>query len=338
MAPSIPIDIPAILKEVADIEGAVNTPISVSLYIDSTALGEVAAFVRTAFSSEGANVRVSVQYVDGSPVIADPTNDMAVIVAGFGDWIGREAARLRAAGVPVMVVSATPDLTDEMAQAFGNAIPAGDLISPKASSGSGLGRVVFESVLEVAGLKVPSVPTPESVDGVFSFDAVAKEALAMRMGQWVVAACADKKLAFALAFGFVRRPLASDLVRANSIQNAGIGAVVFIPGADMPLMTLNQARMLLQIAAAYGKPMSIERAKELAFVVGGAFACRSAARQIAGLVPGLGWAAKAGIAYAGTEAMGHAAIEYFEAGGDAAGLAGIMSKTIEFASQIARGR
>ena len=32
------------------------------------------------------------------------------------------------------------------------------------------------------------------------------------------------------------------------------------PGADMPIMTLNQAKMLLQIAAAYGQPLSARSA------------------------------------------------------------------------------
>ena len=84
------------------------------------------------------------------------------------------------------------------------------------------------------------------------------------MGEWIIAACKDKRLAFALAFPFVRRPLSLDAVRATSVQNAGVGVVVFIPGADMPIMTLNQAKMLLQIAAAYGQPLSAERIKELA--------------------------------------------------------------------------
>ena len=100
---------------------------------------------------------------------------------------------------------------------------------------------------------------------------------------------------------------------------------MFIPGADMPIMTLNQAKMLLQIAAAYGEPLDIHRVKELAAVVGGAFACRTAARQLTGLVPALGWAVKAGIGYAGTFAMGRAAIEYFEGGGNIGGMASVVA-------------
>ena len=84
--------------------------------------------------------------------------------------------------------------------------------------------------------------------------------------------------------------------------------------------------MILQIAAAYGQPLTAERVKELAAVVGGAFACRTVARQLVGVVPALGWAIKAAIGYSGTTAMGYAAIEYFEHGGNMAGLAGVVSE------------
>ncbi|MBQ9068017.1 MAG: hypothetical protein IJ131_03000, partial [Eggerthellaceae bacterium] len=58
--------------------------------------------------------------------------------------------------------------------------------------------------------------------------------------------------------------------------------------------------------------MGMERIKELAGVVGGAFAFRAAARQVVSAVPGFGWAIKGAIGYAGTQAMGRAAIAYFE--------------------------
>ncbi|MFR1168058.1 MAG: hypothetical protein ACLSDQ_11025, partial [Adlercreutzia equolifaciens] len=124
-------------------------------------------------------------------------------------------------------------------------------------------------------------------------------------------------------------------VNATAVQNAGVGLVVFIPGADLPIMTLNQAKMLLQIAAAYGEPLGKERVKELAAVVGGAFACRSVARQIVAFVPALGWAVKAAIGYAGTLAMGRAAIEYFEAGGDIVGVASVVQKARDEAVEAA---
>jgi len=137
-----------------------------------------------------------------------------------------------------------------------------------------------------------------------------------RLGPWAVERCADARLALALNFPILRRAVAEHAIKTTALQNALIGAVAFFPGADMPLMTANQAKMLLQIAAAYGEPLGPERMRELAAVVGGAFLLRTVARQAVGLLPGFGWAVKAGIGYTGTIAMGKAAAQYFEDGAD----------------------
>lgn len=131
-----------------------------------------------------------------------------------------------------------------------------------------------------------------------------------------------EKLGTALGhnFEFVRRAVAREIVKRCAWQNAAIGVVVFFPGADMPLMTLNQGKMLLQIAAAYGQPLDTDRVKELGAVVAGGFLFRTFAREMLGFVPGLGWAIKGGVAYSGTMAMGMAAINYFEDGADLGGV------------------
>lgn len=147
------------------------------------------------------------------------------------------------------------------------------------------------------------------------------EQLVEALGSWLGDRVGGKRLALAANFPFVRRAVAEESVKSTAFQNAIIGGVVVIPGADMPLMTANQAKMILQVAAAYGQPLGAERIKELAVVVGGAFALRTVARQALAFVPGLGWAIKAGIGYSGTLAMGYAALEYFEQGGDVRGLA-----------------
>ena len=137
-----------------------------------------------------------------------------------------------------------------------------------------------------------------------------------RLGDWLVDRLSRKRLALAHNFAFMRRQVAEEAVKATSWQNALIGGVTIIPGADMPLLTANQAKMLLQIAAAYGQKLGADRIKELAAVVGGAYVLRAVARQGLTLLPGFGWALKGGVAYGGTMAMGRAAIEYFEQGAD----------------------
>lgn len=141
-------------------------------------------------------------------------------------------------------------------------------------------------------------------------------AIDIELGEWLVERCQSKRLALAHNFGFMRRAVAVEHVKATAFQNAVIGVVALIPGADMPIMTANQAKMVLQIAAAYGERLGAQRAKELLGVVGGGFLFRSIARQAVAFVPGFGWVIKGGIGYTGTVAMGYAAIKYFENGAD----------------------
>jgi uncharacterized protein (DUF697 family) len=111
----------------------------------------------------------------------------------------------------------------------------------------------------------------------------------------------------------LRRPVCDELIRSFSKKNAVIAAAVFIPGVDMPLLTLNQARLVLRIALAYGQEIDKDRAFELLAVIGVGFGLRTVARELLDLVPVAGWAVKGAVAYAGTKAVGEAAVRYFEA-------------------------
>ena len=71
---------------------------------------------------------------------------------------------------------------------------------------------------------------------------------------------------------------------------------------------------MLRIALAYGERLDRNRAGELrSGVVGAGFGFRAVARELLDLVPVAGWAVKGAIAYAGTQAIGEAAVRYFEA-------------------------
>src|SRR5918997_793129 len=109
----------------------------------------------------------------------------------------------------------------------------------------------------------------------------------------------------------VREP--GEIRLSSTGENAVVGAIP-IPGADMPVMTANQARMVLNIAAAHDEELSLDRAGELLGVLAAGFGLRALARQAVKLVPVGGWAAAAVIGYAGTVAMGRATVLYFEGG------------------------
>ena len=330
---NIPIDLKAVFQEAMDVEAARSVPLVVSVLLDETAPADLVAFVRSSFASASPQARISMTYFTDASAVFDPKSDMAVIAAGLTEDVGLIARRVREASIPALVVTTLPEMVREIATASGHPIPEGDLVAPLIQDGDVL---PFSEPLVISSDASYEEPGALSsyLDGSATLEPYAlneyfANQLSCRMGEWVVACFRTKRLAFAQAFDFVRRPLSMESLRSTSAQNAGVGLVAFIPGADLPIMTLNQAKMVLQIAAAYGQPLTLERAKELAAVVGGGFACRSAARQLVGVIPALGWAIKAGIGYAGTSAMGHAAIEYFERGGSAAGVAAVAAKARE---------
>jgi uncharacterized protein (DUF697 family) len=124
----------------------------------------------------------------------------------------------------------------------------------------------------------------------------------------------DRAHMWAARLPVLRKPVVAHTISKFARQNGILGAAIFIPGADMPVLTLNQIRMVFHLAAAYGEEMDRDRAIEVIGVIGAAFGFRALAREALGVVPGVGWAIKGGIAYVGTRALGKAAAAYFEAG------------------------
>jgi uncharacterized protein (DUF697 family) len=121
--------------------------------------------------------------------------------------------------------------------------------------------------------------------------------------------------ALAARLPVLRRAVCDELIRTFARKNAIIAAAIFIPGVDLPVLTLNQARLVLRIALAYGQEIDKDRGLELLAVLGVGFGLRTVARELLDLVPVAGWAVKGAVAYAGTRALGEAAVRYFEARG-----------------------
>jgi uncharacterized protein (DUF697 family) len=132
------------------------------------------------------------------------------------------------------------------------------------------------------------------------------------LSEALVDAAGDASVPLAAKLPVLREETAKRIIKKTATQNAVIGVVFILPGADMPVMTLNEAKMILQIAAAYGEEVGVERAIELLGVVGGGYGLRTLARQALDFVPGPGWIIKGAVAYSGTRAMGAAAQSYFE--------------------------
>lgn len=212
--------------------------------------------------------------------------------------------------VVCLIGSAGASIADSLSEARERAVPAVALVIAEVSTGA------------AEALGHPYRDTLSNPDAAHLVD--------IELGEWLVERLPAKHLALAHNYEFMRRAVAVERVKNTAFQNALIGAIAIIPGADLPLMTANQSKMLLQIAAAYGEQLGAQRWKELASVVGGAFVLRAVARQAVAFLPGFGWAIKGGIGYTGTIGMGFAAIKYFENDAD---LGDLQSRLEEYGRQ-----
>ena len=113
----------------------------------------------------------------------------------------------------------------------------------------------------------------------------------------------------------LRRAVCRQLVASFARKNGIFAAAAFIPGVVLPVLALNQVRMLLRLEQAYGLEIDArQRAPELLGTVAAGLGLRALARELLAAVPVAGWAVKGAVAYGGTRALGEAAVRRLEAG------------------------
>jgi uncharacterized protein (DUF697 family) len=136
----------------------------------------------------------------------------------------------------------------------------------------------------------------------------------------------ERKLSLARNYPLFRIPVALDQINETSLANAGyafttgiaeIVPVLNVPFnvADMIILTKAQAFMMYRLGLAFG--LSSRWQDHLAAfgsTIGFGFIWRTIARQLVGLIPGLGILPKVAIAYAGTYALGRGAVQWYETG------------------------
>ncbi len=133
----------------------------------------------------------------------------------------------------------------------------------------------------------------------------------------VAARCGEHGAPLAARVPLLREALGEQLVASFARRNGIVAAAVWIPGADLPVLALNELRLVLRLAQAHGAAGDLrDRLPELAATLAAAFGLRALAREALGVVPTAGWAVKAGVAYAGTRAVGEAARLRFSAPGE----------------------
>lgn len=275
----LPIDIKTVLDTVRGVGASMSDPARIVVFVQQDAGDVLFDCVRTALVPGNDRIVMHIETIaDGEPVVVGDT-DLVILLVGSGALACRIAASCSDAGIPVVL------LVDDLLG-----------LVDAAEEEEGLG-VPLDDVVYLPGADEDSVTS-------FLAD----------LGDWIASNCPDKRIQIASGFAFVREPLVHELSQAYSLENALIGFIPLIPGADMPLMTVNQVRLLVQIASAYDVEIEAKRIPEIAAVVAGGFGWRAIARQLVKAVPVFGWAFRAGLGYTATTAVGKAAGRYFASG------------------------
>ncbi|WP_054533421.1 hypothetical protein [Herpetosiphon geysericola] len=133
-------------------------------------------------------------------------------------------------------------------------------------------------------------------------------------------------IAAARRYPGLRSEVTNSLLSSVALSNATFAFTSGLPemipvlnlplnAADMLVLTKNQALLAYRVALAMGAEGDFSAMiRELLPVVGGGFLWRQLARQLVGLIPGIGLLPKVAVAYAGTFVTGIAAWRWYERG------------------------
>jgi len=110
----------------------------------------------------------------------------------------------------------------------------------------------------------------------------------------------------------LREPFCEQLLASFARRNGVLAAMGWRRGADLPILLLNELRLVLRLAQAHGADSSQQRLPEITATLGAGFGLRALARQLLDLAPGAGWLLRGSVAYGGTRALGGAARLRFE--------------------------
>jgi uncharacterized protein (DUF697 family) len=130
-------------------------------------------------------------------------------------------------------------------------------------------------------------------------DAIAR-AVAARLG--------ESGAPLAARVPLLREPFCEQLLSSVARRNGILAAVAWTSGSDLPVLLLNELRLVLRLAQAYGAEDGLgERLPELAATLGAGFGLRALARELVDLSPGGDWMLRGAVAYGGTRTLGEAA-------------------------------
>jgi uncharacterized protein (DUF697 family) len=124
------------------------------------------------------------------------------------------------------------------------------------------------------------------------------------IAQAIAARLEEEGAPLAARVPILRDAVCAELVASFARKNGLVGAAVWISRPDLPVLVLNQLRLVLRVAQAYGQDSARDRLPDLAATLGAGLGLRALARRCLAIAPYAGWALKGAVAYGGTRVLG----------------------------------
>ncbi|MDR1358907.1 MAG: hypothetical protein LBJ48_06100, partial [Coriobacteriales bacterium] len=275
--PKIPININTLTKAGKLFESESESDLSIEVLVDTSASSRLITLCRKVLQVQPGTAELSISsFSDTMPQINKDAS-LTIVVAGSSPCLRRITETALWSGAHCVVLSE--------------------------DAASVVATVAEEDALDIARTIVEvDVNKPE-------------EALEHDLALWCVAHLSELRLSLGAAFVFMRKAIARDFTRQTSLENAVLAAVFFLPGADLPVLTLNQCKLLYQIAVINEVPLTRERLADVALVVASAFGMRALTRVVLHRFMPVAWLVHGITAFGATMALGHLGNQLYSQGG-----------------------
>lgn len=318
------------IDDTADLHRDINIQVLVDESVDSELINQT----RAALTPNTDNVELLVGSFYDDVASVEPEADLVIILANTSMWVGATAAVAEASEVACVVITQNVAIAVQNAEDtsfpldFDNLI-AKELLGQEKVFGGELidiaAKACTEAISETFDVITKTIPeyftgaplTSNVLDIDFprlGAQPVEDAQLFDALGSWVMQNCPEFRDAFATAFDFAKIPQIKQIAHRIAYENAVTGAIFFTPGADFPVMTLNQLKMLVEIGRANGFSPDKQTVPEAALIVAAAFASRTFTRVLCKAFPLLSWFIKIGVSYVVTLLIGYVVNSYMQAG------------------------
>lgn len=313
----LPIDIGKVKSAATKIQNEIDVSINLNVYFDTTANLDFVSSIKEMFNDVGNDVSVKFIDISNNKLFLKHNPNLAIVIAGENPYSCLCYKALDINNIPCLMLSLDPQTLIENANDQDISIMARDVICPDITTYS---KILYND---------------EEIIDFDTYNIAMDLNIKYQICNWFYDFAANYKIAYAAKFPFLRDIIADEIISHCAIQNAGIGALGIIPGADMPLMTLNQARMILELAAIYSYQIDEDRIIEIIVVVLSAFAMKYLSNYVTKTTGISKILVNGAFGFGGTQILGNIAKSYFASGLAIDGLAEkIKSATGAFAGMF----